>query len=416
MSAAAVGASGLPVRGAGGNGDGDGRHPAGGFGDRATGGDAGGQPWTLRHAPWLLVALHLPFVVAPPLFVLTRTEDLSTGAAAAVVAVALALGALQLHHSLAAAEGRRPRAWKSSLLAVAALTYVPMWWYTWDWAVAQWMAIASAAMVLRGRVAVLAVALGVLGTGVVAFHTLLTVDRTSVAMAVVWAVYYVAVLAMGAAALYGSARLVRVIAQLDAARTEVAELAVGRERLRVSRDLHDLLGQSLSAVSLKGDLAIRLLASDADAARAEIESLTGLARGALRDVRAIARDEHAVSLAAEVDAAGALLGAAGIAVHVDIDLPGLPPAVEEVLAWAVREGATNTLRHSDATTCSITAGRAGGRARLEIVNDGARGTAPGGHGLAGLAERARELAGSVTARPIDEQRFRLVVEIPEGDA
>jgi two-component system sensor histidine kinase DesK len=409
-AAAALGASGLGALGSTGNGNGDGR--ASGDRGRAVVGEAGRPPWTVRDAPLLLVALHLPFVVSPPLFTITR-RDLSTGDAVVLVVVALALGALQLHHSLAASQGRRPPAWAVSFLAVVALTYVPMWWYTWDWAVAQWMVIASAPMVLRGRPAALAVSLPALGTGVVTAYTLITADRTSVAAAGVWAVYYTAVLVMGAAALYGSARLVRVIAQLDAARTEVAELAVGRERLRVSRDLHDLLGQSLSAVSLKGDLAIRLLATDAEAARAEIESLTGLARGALRDVRAVARDEHAVSLAAEVDAAAALLGAAGIAVRVDVDLPDLASPVEEVLAWAVREGATNTLRHSDATTCSITAERAGGRARLVVVNDGARGTASGGHGLVGLAERARELSGSVTARPAGEDRFRLVVEIPE---
>ena len=76
------------------------------------------------------------------------------------------------------------------------------------------------------------------------------------------------------------------------------------ERLRLSRDLHDLLGQSLSAVSLKGDLAVRLLGSDPSAAHREIESLTGVARSALRDMRAVAWDDHGVSLAGEADAAG----------------------------------------------------------------------------------------------------------------
>ena len=235
--------------------------------------------------------------------------DLPAGEAAAVVAVALALGALQLHHSLAASQLRRPPAWAVSLLAVVALTYVPMWWYTWTglspsgWSSRRrpWCCGDGRRCWRPSR----------LGTGVVTAHTLIAVDRTSVAMAGVWAVYYTAVLAMGAAALYGSARLVRVIAELDAARTEVAELAVGRERLRVSRDLHDLLGQSLSAVSLKGDLAIRLLATDATGGAGRDREPDGGGPGALRDVRAVASDEHAVSLAAEVDAAAALLGAAG---------------------------------------------------------------------------------------------------------
>jgi two-component system, NarL family, sensor histidine kinase DesK len=215
------------------------------------------------------------------------------------------------------------------------------------------------------------------------------------------------------AALYGSARLVRVLDELQATRAELAELAVGRERLRVSRDLHDLLGQSLSAISLKGDLAVRLLASDLPAARAEIESLTGVARQALGGVRAVTRDEHAVSLATEIEGAAGLLGAAGIDTRVDLDLPQLPGPVEEVLAWAVREGVTNVLRHSQARTCSISAGRRDGRLWLEIENDGASLPAGQGSGLAGLAGRAQMVSGSVSAGPTRQGWFRLLVEVPQ---
>jgi len=95
--------------------------------------------------------------------------------------------------------------------------------------------------------------------------------------------YYAAFMVAGGLALYGSARLVGILAELFAARAELAEQAVARDRLRMSRDLHDLLGQSLSAVSLKGDLAIRLLAADPPAAQRELESLTSVARSALRD-------------------------------------------------------------------------------------------------------------------------------------
>ena len=172
--------------------------------------------------------------------------------------------------------------------------------------------------------------------------------------------------------LYGAVWLVRVVGELQAARTDLAELEIGRERLRVSRDLHDLLGQSLSAVSLKADLAVRLLRTDQEAAREQIEDLRGLARGALHDVRTLARDEHAVSLRAETDGAAALLAAAGIRASITVNLPGLPAPAEQVLAWAVREGVTNMLRHSDARTCSITGTREDGTARLEIVNDRAR--------------------------------------------
>src|SRR5262249_58599008 len=89
---------------------------------------------------------------------------------------------------------------------------------------------------------------------------------------------------------------------------------------------------------------------------------------------------------------------------------------EEVLAWAVREGITNVLRHSQATTCSVTAARRDGIVRLEIVNDGARPSAGGGNGLAGLAERAWALSGSVAGERTHGGRFRLLVEIPEDAA
>jgi two-component system sensor histidine kinase DesK len=274
--------------------------------------------------------------------------------------------------------------------------------------------MASMPMVLRGRPLAVALATPVVATDLMvvwmgAGQPVLTVAY--------WVVYATFTLVVLTAALYGSARLVRVLEELQATRAELAELAVGRERLRVSRDLHDLLGQSLSAVALKGDLAVRLLASDPPAARAEIESLTGVARQVLGGVRAVTRDEHVVSLATEIEGATGLLGAAGIDTRVDLDLPQLPGPVEEVLAWVVREGVTNVLRHSQARTCWISAGHRDGRLWLEIVNDGA-GTAAGeGSGLAGLAGRAQMVSGSVSAGPTQQGRFRLLVEVPqEGTA
>jgi two-component system sensor histidine kinase DesK len=216
-----------------------------------------------------------------------------------------------------------------------------------------------------------------------------------------------------AAALVGGARLVWLVNELEATRTELATTAVGEERIRVSRDLHDLLGQSLSAISLKGDLALRLLAKDTGAARAEIESLTGVARDALRDVRAITRDEHAVSLRTEIDGAAALLSAAGIDTRLDVtDLPPLSVPAQNALAWAIREGTTNLLRHSEAQTCAITLFRHRGTVQLEIVNDGARAVAGHGSGLSGVAERARAASGS-SATTVHDGRFRLSVEVPE---
>jgi two-component system sensor histidine kinase DesK len=131
-----------------------------------------------------------------------------------------------------------------------------------------------------------------------------------------------------------------------------------------------------------------------------------------------------VSLRSETDGAAALLSAAGIEVRVDLDLPPVAPEVEDVLAWAVREGVTNVLRHSEAGTCSITAGHRDGTIWLEIANDGAPvpageggGPSGGGSGLAGVAERVRALSGSVAVERPAPDRFRLRVRLPDpGEA
>jgi two-component system sensor histidine kinase DesK len=145
----------------------------------------------------------------------------------------------------------------------------------------------------------------------------------------------------------------------------------------------------------------------------EIQSLTEVARDALRDVHTVARDERTVSLRNEADGAAALLTAAGVEARIEVAVPGLTAPVDNVLGWAVREGVTNLLRHGEPRTCSITARCRNGRVRLEIDNDGARPPAGTGRGLAGLAERARALSGSVSTEHTRDGRFRLVVEIPE---
>jgi two-component system, NarL family, sensor histidine kinase DesK len=379
---------------------------------RAVAGNLVGYPlWTVRRARWFLFGLHVALLAVGPIFTITGFDGDPGNPAVALPAV-LAIGALQLRHSFAAARGERPRGWPWTLLALILLVYLPMVRFTWDWAVMQYFVIASALMVLRGWPAAIMVAAPVGGSAAAGMHQA-SVFGASAAQAAFFVPYWIAGLVAGAMALSGSARLVRLADELHDAHIELAELAIGRERLRVSRDLHDLLGQSLSAVSLKGDLSRRLLDRDALAAQAEIEGLTRVAQDALRDMRAVARDQHAVSLRSETDAATALLSAAGIEARVDLDLLRLSTQVEAVLAWAVREGVTNVLRHSEAGACSITAGLRDGRVRLEVVNDGARPPTRGGSGLAGLGERARALSGSVSSERTRDGRFRLAVELPQ---
>jgi two-component system sensor histidine kinase DesK len=108
------------------------------------------------------------------------------------------------------------------------------------------------------------------------------------------------------------------------------------------------------------------------------------------------------------------LGAASIDAHIDVELQGLVPEVDELFGWATREGVTNMLRHSQAATCSMRATRQEGAAILEIVNDGARSTNGAGTGIAGLTERAELLSGQVKAGLLENGQYRLSVEVPEA--
>ena len=205
-------------------------------------------------------------------------------------------------------------------------------------------------------------------------------------------------------------------AQLAQARSELAVLAVAEERARFSRDLHDILGHSLTVLAVKAELAGRLVRIDAEQAEREIAEVERLARDALADVRAAVAGYREGTLAGELISARLLLDAADI----EADLPGavdhVPGERHELFGWAVREGVTNVVRHSAARTCRVVVDPDA----VEITDDG-RGPVPapdgqpgtegrhGGHGLAGLRERAEALGASLTVGRSAEGGFRLRV-------
>ncbi|HYW87297.1 MAG TPA: histidine kinase [Chloroflexota bacterium] len=364
---------------------------------------------------WFLVAMHVPYVAFLGAMATTGLGIYSTaGDPPLALPLVLVIAALQLRHSLAASRGERPRYWQWSFLLLLVLTYAPLSVFGYRWPTAQWFAIASTAMLLPRQAVAATVAAVLIGwTGWSVYDGILVSGFTAAQVAWVCA-YSSTIVLMGGGGLYGAARLVRAIDDLRDARAELADLAVSRERLRISRDLHDLLGHTLSAVSLKGDLALRLLARDEGArAAAEIESLTAVARAALRDVQDVANKERHVSLAGEAEGAAGLLAAAGIDARIDVAVADAAPPVDELLGWTLREGVTNVLRHSAATACSITVRRAGSRVRMEIENDGAAHASTDGHGLVGLAARASALSGTAIGRPTGDGRFRLLVDVPE---
>ena len=200
--------------------------------------------------------------------------------------------------------------------------------------------------------------------------------------------------------------------QLSQAREQIARLAVGEERLRFARDLHDLLGHSLSVIALKSELAGRLIKTTPGLAAHEIEDIEKVARDALREVREAVTGYRQPALAAELAGADEALTVTGIELHVDQDRAPFPPAVEAVLAWTVREGVTNVMRHSGAKRCAIRLIKKDGQATVEVIDDGRGGIPQAGSGLRGLAERVRERGGTLTAEPLPHEGFRLRVTLP----
>ncbi|WP_052459633.1 sensor histidine kinase [Tessaracoccus massiliensis] len=182
--------------------------------------------------------------------------------------------------------------------------------------------------------------------------------------------------------------------KLKVAEDRTAVLAVAAERERISRDLHDILGHSLTTIAVKADLAERLVGRDDDAARTEVAGLGAVARQALADVRATASGMREVRLATEVAAARSVLTAAGVEADTPTALPVLDDASSELLGYVVREAVTNVVRHADAARCTI----AYADGVLTVADDGRglNGDESGGSGLIGLRHRIEGAGGELT--------------------
>ena len=218
-------------------------------------------------------------------------------------------------------------------------------------------------------------------------------------------------------------RLLRAYRDLAAARAEVARLAAADERLRIARDVHDLLGHGLSVIALKAELAARLLPANPERAAAELGDIELVSRRALEDVREAVAGYRRVTLVRELDGARTALEAAGIVVEVAHEAGDLASEIDEAFAWSVREGVTNIIRHGNANRSSVRTSRAEGLATLEITNDGPIvptestephpwGGATAGSGLAGLAERTAATGGWLEAGPRVDGGYRLLVVLP----
>ncbi|MEV3989552.1 histidine kinase [Streptomyces sp. NPDC049837] len=241
--------------------------------------------------------------------------------------------------------------------------------------------------------------------------------------------------------------LLRAVWELDAARELQTRLAVAEERLRFARDLHDVMGRNLSVIALKSELAVQLARrGKAEVAVEQMAEVQRIAQESQREVRDVVRGYREADLHTELEGARSVLAAAGIACTVDAAEASaeaeLPARVQSALAWVVREGTTNVLRHGDARRCTVSvsvrgpgpgvvpgsgpgSGAVGAEERcvvLVVENDGVdggssagAGSGPGtGSGLAGLRERLAALDGTLEAGRVSGGRFRVTARVPVG--
>lgn len=231
-----------------------------------------------------------------------------------------------------------------------------------------------------------------LGTGHVTWSRPITLAGVTIALGTVFA-------------------LIFTIGHLQAAREQVRNLAVTRERERVARDLHDILGHNLSTMSLKLGLARRILESPGspEPALAEIRDLENLCHQSLSDVRATVSGYREVTLDTELAGARAALRAAGVRAELPGTAADVDPALRGVFGYVVREAVTNVLRHSDATRCQVRLGPGW----VEVTDDGtATADAAPGHGLTGLTERLTAVSGALEHGRGPRGGFRVYAEVP----
>ncbi len=321
-----------------------------------------------------------------------------------IIAICVLFTLQVLISSQAATEWSMPRR-VAVLLAQALVTYLPLLVLGREWGgMAGWLA-GSILLLLPGVIAwvlfaivILSMLVGSLILGLDAYSTAyLTVASLDTGLVV-----------------FGLSRLTLIIMYLKATRIELAQLAVIRERMRFARDLHDLLGYSLSAITLKAELTRRLVNSNPARARDELAELTDVARQALADVRIVASGYRNMSLSKEAAAVLSLLSTAGIAARVEINCGPLDERVDTVLATVLREAVTNMLRHSAAQNCTVEASTCIDAVRLQVTNDGVPSSAAAGRdggGLENLALRLEAVGGKLSVSR-HEGRFDVLATVP----
>ncbi|WP_433550354.1 sensor histidine kinase [Micromonospora zamorensis] len=327
----------------------------------------------------------------------------SQGVAVSLVVVTT-LAVLQTRHIRVTAPG--PPWPRMGLLAAEGLaTYLPMLAVDAVWPGTGGFLAASVLLVIPGRAAW-------------ALFTAIVVSTFAAAVTIGPGVRYAGAIAIASMAvgltIYGMCRLNVMIRQVQGRHTEAVQLAVVRERMRFARDLHDLLGYSLAAITLRAELAGRLTKSDPGTASDEMRDVVAMARQAAAEVRQVADGYRNISLAQEVAAVASLFASANVTARVEVNCGVLPDKVDSVLAMLLRELTTNILRHSSARNCWITVEQSDEHVTLSVANDGVPRTATtyrDGGGLENLAFRLQAVGGTLSASVCTDGRFHVLAEV-----
>lgn len=373
------------------------------------------QLWRLYQHAWL-VCLIFPLIA---LFREPITPEHLTLGLLALIGFAAGYTWLMWPHPASQQTRARTRSRFSFLLfsvlgivvLVCSLAYGPAWF----WLFIGVSAIAGALLPMRSAFAVI-----VLLTLLPLFLTLRM--HEGFAGADLWWLIALMLLVRGLGLdMIGVARMGSAIRELHTARRELARLAVIEERERLSRDLHDLLGQTLSLITLKSELAGCLITEAPERCAQELAEIECVSRQVLREVRKTVAGYRQPTLANELDGARQLLKAAGVECVIERITGDLPPALDTILAWTVREGVTNVIRHSRTRRCLIRLTRSQGMVEAVVLNDeerpeNQRSKQPSlGLGLSGLRERVAALEGTMEAGPLvlsGKTSFRLRVALP----